>query len=444
MDRANLDTHTAQGQGFAPITKPEPRVVYDTDMLLLDGLMGYGPELLAEAKTLAGLIDEYERLGRIHAQGEAEGWSKRQLTKAEDAWHEAGDRVTEASLALLRAETSGADATARLTVYIREREMFATPVAQWRPRSAHDAIQRLTERMPGCDEDLAPALQFALKHLPSAVYDLKTAAAADRWKAARDRYLAAKAAHDAQTEDPGDEDPLFNELCNALEGWEQIPPPSVEAMAEVMRASLEFMLPHSWSTPDCPRTMRDLLDGGDRGEEFAARYYLHALRLAGSQSQALITPPVGGLFPAFRAADHTHPDAQPGEMHKAWKEHHRDAEPHEGRAEEFSEWRFEARDFQWIEGGGPIGMLWKYQAALYARARALVDEYEALGGSFQVIRDTDGGYAFGTTFVIDDATGRANEIVGLLNSHEPLRKTVASVIQQRDGVIGDATAIAAE
>jgi hypothetical protein len=163
---------------------------------------------------------------------------------------------------------------------------------------------------------------------------------AGRWEVRRAAFLAAKAANDAMTADEEHYDdengqPVFGALCSALEAWEAAPPPTLQALVEVMRASLNFSGLHwAFGDADDPMSMRDMLDNGDTHQMFAARYYMHALRLAGVSSGALSTPPIGCLYPAYEA------DIQPDTPHDVadWREHHATVEPYPERADQLVDW----------------------------------------------------------------------------------------------------------
>lgn len=267
-------------------------------------------------------------------------------------------------------------------------------------------------------------------------FDREKALAAQDWNKARDRFRAAEAAVEAAS--VSDQDALYDASAEALVRWEELPPPTVEAYAEVMGASfdLQYVGQRAYRKLDDPRTLRDLLDNEtDAGAHFAARYYLHALRLAGSKSPALTTPPIQGLFPAFVEPND---DLTQEEMRQAWKTHHGVAVAFPGAISRFASWRMPKLP-DGVAGSGPVQAVWQYSAALYTEARAVIAEYEALGGRFSLVRQPDGRVWFGTMYPRDPA-GRGNEIEYLVNSHEMLRETISDVVERRDGILGDETA----
>lgn len=161
-------------------------------------------------------------------------------------------------------------------------------------------------------------LQVTTKHTKRSRAKTGGLTTAAVWEQARDRFYSSRDA----AEKAGYEGKDGQEYYDALEAWEALTPPDIKALAEVMAASINFGIAHwTFQSADCPRTMRDLLDGGDAGEIFAARYYLHVLRMAGSPSAALSAAPIAGLFPKFEGDGDAHDAA------KAWDEHHRTAEP---------------------------------------------------------------------------------------------------------------------
>lgn len=163
------------------------------------------------------------------------------------------------------------------------------------------------------------------------------------WEAARDAYLAALAAYNALYQPGADVDisdeavaPLYNARCDALEAFEATPPPNLHALVEMMCISLEDggSLHWAYNKPHCPMTMRDMLDSGDAGDIFTARYFMHVMRLAGFNSPALSTPPIAGLYPSFDSSVEDEPEA----MQAAWREHHATAEPYPTRADDLVRW----------------------------------------------------------------------------------------------------------
>lgn len=152
---------------------------------------------------------------------------------------------------------------------------------------------------------------------------------ASTWYAAREAFLAAKAAAEAVPDDaPASiENAAFTAASEALERWESLPPPNLSALTEVWKASLEFVgLDYGFHSLSDPRTARDFLDSGDTHQIAAFRYLIHALRLAGADDPLLAAAPVAGLYPAF--VD-THLEA--GRTFAAWEAHHETTEPHPNR-----------------------------------------------------------------------------------------------------------------
>lgn len=172
-------------------------------------------------------------------------------------------------------------------------------------------------------------------------YDMGSPSA-QAWYAARDRYYAAKAASDVfkdpvrDAEDPAGSDMALDLAAEALERWECLPPPSLAAMAEVMHESMAYTGAGGrvWHTADSPLAMRELLDSGRTHAVFAARYYLHTLRLAGSESEALCAVPISGLCPAYEEPD----DEIGPEQSAAWEAYHQAVEPYATRRPALVEW----------------------------------------------------------------------------------------------------------
>lgn len=148
---------------------------------------------------------------------------------------------------------------------------------------------------------------------------------AQRWDRARVAHLAAKTAWDERDKlDEDAADTLYQAYCDALELFQATPPPTVLAMVEQMRAEFALGGPLSldYQGADCPLSMRDLLDGGDSAAQFVARFYMHALRLARVSSEALNTPAISGMYPAFNHGQHF------TQLEGAWRAHHASVEPH--------------------------------------------------------------------------------------------------------------------
>lgn len=121
----------------------------------------------------------------------------------------------------------------------------------------------------------------------------------------------------------------------ALEVWLSMTPPDWQAFTEALGESIKrTVCDRGVHHQDCPLTMRDLLDAEDEGS-VAARFYLHALRLIGSDSPAGLTPPMVGLFPQFRPADYLH---QGEPVVDAWERHHATAPINPNRVAEFAAW----------------------------------------------------------------------------------------------------------
>lgn len=421
MDRVDtISQRTTQAR------KTRPRVVYDTDFLLLDGLSEASPTTVAAARKIASLIDHAELLGDLHTRLEERDAPPVEATAAETIWQDARDRALMASQGLVDDESAPGDATARLIVFLRTRVLFATRRSEWRPLSADEAIETLEDAMPGAEEELADALRYALKNMAPANRDLETVLARQEWIAARNAYFAARdalhAMGDAATEE------AFAAVASSLERWESLTPPDQNSLAFVMRESIAFNGLHwSFQSVDCPWTMRDLLDGGSAHETFAARYYMHVLRMLGSENSALLTPPIAGLYPgvdqqALASAD-TH------DMKKAWERQHAQMDPWPNRIAELAEWNAPS-DGPIIAGRAPLRSKWDHGAALHNHARALLEEYEALGGRFNVVRGDDGRTWFGTAYP-RDATERANEIELLINRKPQIREAIGHILDHR-------------
>lgn len=91
---------------------------------------------------------------------------------------------------------------------------------------------------------------------------------------------------------------------------------SAEETASLQAASIladHCGFDYRFQTVSDPKSIRDMLDSGCTYEIFAARYYLHAPRLAGIPSPALQTRPYARVFPAF--SDES--DGGPGEIEPA-------------------------------------------------------------------------------------------------------------------------------
>jgi hypothetical protein len=157
-------------------------------------------------------------------------------------------------------------------------------------------------------------------------------AARDRnaWETARANYLAARAVQDALP-DPatGEEEeankPIYDAVYDTMEAWEATPPPTIQALAEIMQVSLDFNgLQWVWETADQPNAMRALLDSGDTHQIYAARFYMHVLRLAGIDSRALQTPPMACIYPSYNADMENNTEA-------AWRQFYAEVQPYPGR-----------------------------------------------------------------------------------------------------------------
>lgn len=255
------------------------------------------------------------------------------------------------------------------------------------------------------------------------------------WNAARDKAASARAASAAAG---CDDDETYDAYCIAQEAWETLTPPSVEALVEVMASSLVEFGPLSMTHQgvNCPRSMRDLLDSGDAAKVIAARIYMHLLRMTGSDSPALLTPPIGGLFPAFDIMKVT--DEKPGDIAAGWEEHHRLAEHYAGRLAAFATWEMPEVAKAITDPGG-IQAVWHYSAAVHAHALTIISEYERRGGRFSLVRQPDGGVWFGT-MLARDGSREAGEIEYLVANHRPIRHAVATIIEKRNGILGDADA----
>lgn len=212
--------------------------------------------------------------------------------------------------------------------------------------------------------------------------------AAEAWYAARARYHAAQAASDAyhapgaDEADPEGSDRALDEVSTAMERWEILPPPSWDALVEVMLASLDFnALDPVYGTTNDPAAWRDLLDSGDTHEIFAARFTLHALRLTGQAHPALEVAPVSCLYPSH---DHTEYSSR-----EEWLQAAAKGRPYPGARPELVEWwRVILSDpklaGQITQISGPNVQAW-WDAGLLVtdigrETLALVQQYEAAGG----------------------------------------------------------------
>lgn len=260
--------------------------------------------------------------------------------------------------------------------------------------------------------------------------DRENALAIYEWNKARETTHAAFVAHAASE---SDED--FDALCSAQEHWESLTPPSLEALTEVMGYSLVHFGPlaWTWSSADCPRSIRDLLDGGNPGEIIAARAYMHLLRMTGSKSPALLTPPISGLFPAFDPTDVA--DDATGDMERAWKAHHGTVDPHPQRVAELATWNRSPFEDGVTDPGGMQALL-HYSSALSRHAQTIIAEYEGLGGRFNLVQQPDGVVWFGTVLARGGGR-RADEIDYLVSNRPHLKRTIAEIIRKRDGVVGE-------
>lgn len=202
---------------------------------------------------------------------------------------------------------------------------------------AHDAAD--ATEVP-FEEDLGKALASALAALRS-MTAAPTPEPSDQprpsqqlvaaWHDARAAYEAAVEAHRALVPSTNAEEyekayeASLDAVAEAMETWETLPPPGLDELVEVMIASLDFNgFDYRWNNSRDHRSWRDLLDGGDTHEIFAARFTLHAMRLCHSKlfdgHPALSVVPSSGLYQPFdsirRAGD------EPDAAHRAWTDHH--------------------------------------------------------------------------------------------------------------------------
>lgn len=156
------------------------------------------------------------------------------------------------------------------------------------------------------------------------------------WSEARDAFYAADAANRAVPDGASDAVELeaHRAVWDALDRWESLPPPSLEALVEVWRASLTFDgRDLEIQSVDDVRTLRDFLDGGDKFECMAARYLQHAMRLVGMHdAEWLATPPITGLYEPFEAPDCV------GGIRAAYEQHHANRELRDGVEGELKWW----------------------------------------------------------------------------------------------------------
>jgi len=203
--------------------------------------------------------------------------------------------------------------------------------------------------------------------------------AAKAWHAARDRYFETRKMAEAIPIDDERGDASLQVVADAMERWESLAPPSIDALAEVMLASLDFNgTCRTWQKTSQAATFRDLLDGGDTHEIFAARFTLHVLRLASADHPALAAAPIAGLYPPTEA-----------ESEEDWLRAHLTAKAYPNRRPELVEWwRQVLSDEDQRQRQDMLGFA-NCQAAFDAgylltdaggETLALVEEYEAMGG----------------------------------------------------------------
>lgn len=278
------------------------------------------------------------------------------------------------------------------------------------------------------------ALRLAGRAAPSP-HDAEQARLTYQWNQARDETYAARTAFLERTEqeladaesDEAESDKLFDLLNAAQERWEAMTPPTLAALGEVIAFSLcnSGPLIYSFQGADCPRSMRDLLDSGDPAEIIVGRAYMHILRMTGSDSPALLTPPICGLFPAFAAVEHD--DVEAG-----WKRHHDKVEPYPSRISELATWQAPEAEIL-LASDGSLKAHWHYSRALFEHAQRLISEYEERGGKFTLNRQPDGSVFYGTVLA-QDGSERAAEIEQQLATHAALRRTLFSIIAKREGM----------
>lgn len=237
----------------------------------------------------------------------------------------AHERMTAAATAMLSTQPADLQGVAARLGYIVS-QGFLHRAGDWDcPR-----CEKREEIVPPTDDEFvasgegdnggADALFRALAFLHQGVERLaaqQPTAAAKAWYAARADYLAARAASDAADDDRSDQ--TLDDVAEAMERWETMPPPTLAAMVEVMLASLDFNgMAWVYQKTSQPDAWRDLLDAGDTHEIFAARYTLHAMRLTGIDHPARAVVPTAGYRAPFDEAAH---ESGP-EMEAAWRAHH--------------------------------------------------------------------------------------------------------------------------
>lgn len=338
------------------------------------------PQVRARGCPVAALVQEYDRLAAAELETSDNG--------TVDAVRAAGDARDElaARIANLKA-TSTAGAALQAAIAIEYSDLARGCEKQGDRDFYQELCERLLESVLGVIGGALPEnlwffhvghAQRPLQHAPEAAV---ASPARARWEANRDAYLAAQAASDALDNGPSlsDEEvePVHNARCTALEAFEATTPPDLQALAEMMRISLEQSgsLKWRWNGVDCPMTMRDMLDTGDAGDIYTARYFMHVLRLAGVDSPVLATPPIAGLYPSFD--DYLHDE--PADKEAAWRDHHAKVEPYPGRADELYRWM---RDEGRLDTRKPAAPLPFDPARVNAELEAIGCNVYALGFTF--------------------------------------------------------------
>jgi hypothetical protein len=158
---------------------------------LLEGCIGASPDTVRKAAELEALMLESEQLGCTHTAIEVDYGSGDERTLAADELYQAAmRREEEAAYALLEEPASREDACARLTLFLRNRALFATRTKDWALWTLEEAAERLSAAN-GYDEELGAALIYAVKF---AVPLSSSIASGERFNAALAEFQAAQAA----------------------------------------------------------------------------------------------------------------------------------------------------------------------------------------------------------------------------------------------------------
>lgn len=173
---------------------------------------------------------------------------------------------------------------------------------------------------------------------------------------------------------------LADVVDDTLETWLSMTPPNWQCFTEALGESIKRNIcDRNIHHQECPLTMRDLLDAQDEGS-VAARFYLHALRLIGSDSPAGLTPPMVGLFPQFWPADCLN---QKERVVDAWERHHATAPINPNRVAEFAAW-----DSGLSALGNGFGYVAKFR---HAEARRMVRDANIIAREQREAPDNTGG-----------------------------------------------------